>query len=535
MSLPLVDNAGRVYAIDGGGMPSMAFNFASESLVDVIGGQTITFTRASSGTRFNSAGTLVTETTNVARFDYNPSTLAALGLLMEEARTNSVRNNTMVGVVPGTPGTDPTNWFASTSLTGITKQIVGSSTESGISYTDYKISGTPSGAGIYLLAFESNTGIAATVGQVWTETAFLKLVAGTTSGVTDISLRIDERTAVAYLSTQAGPATNPTAASLASQRKAFTFTMAQATAANVLPYVAFNLTGAAIDITLRIGMPQVELGAFATSVLATTTVAATRAVDTALMTGTNFSSWYNQTEGTFVIKRMPVSRAFIGVVAEFARTGVSDGTQFNFMTWRYVTDPTAPTQDLIVVVNPTVWVDSNSYAVTDNVSSTVAFGYKLNDIGISVNGEVAEVDTACEVPPVTQLIVMGNTLTGVAERAAWISSIAYYNTRRSNTDLVVLSRAGSEAVFNGGLRYDNDGHLVIDSVGAIANYVQGGLPVTAAGALATEDNGAPVFFIAGIPISATGRVCAVPAVVPTVFFAFSNAFSTAFDTEAAPP
>lgn len=39
-----------------------------------------TFTRASSGTRVNASGVVVTETTNAPRFDYNPATLAALGI-----------------------------------------------------------------------------------------------------------------------------------------------------------------------------------------------------------------------------------------------------------------------------------------------------------------------------------------------------------------------------------------------------------------------------------------------------------------------
>jgi hypothetical protein len=46
------------------------------------------FTRASSGSRFNSSGTLVLETTNVLRFDYNPATLAIKGMLYEPAATN---------------------------------------------------------------------------------------------------------------------------------------------------------------------------------------------------------------------------------------------------------------------------------------------------------------------------------------------------------------------------------------------------------------------------------------------------------------
>jgi hypothetical protein len=45
----------------------------------------LTFTRASAGWRYNSSGVLVSETTDVARFQYEPSTLAARGLLIEDA------------------------------------------------------------------------------------------------------------------------------------------------------------------------------------------------------------------------------------------------------------------------------------------------------------------------------------------------------------------------------------------------------------------------------------------------------------------
>jgi hypothetical protein len=43
---------------------------------------------------------------------------------------------------------------------------------------------------------------------------------------------------------------------------------------------------------------QLELGAFATSYIPTTTAQVTRAVDAAVMTGTNFSGWYNAAAGT---------------------------------------------------------------------------------------------------------------------------------------------------------------------------------------------------------------------------------------------
>ena len=44
---------------------------------------------------------------------------------------------------------------------------------------------------------------------------------------------------------------------------------------------------------------QVEVGAFPTSYIPTTSAALTRNADVATMTGTNFSSWFNQSAGTF--------------------------------------------------------------------------------------------------------------------------------------------------------------------------------------------------------------------------------------------
>ena len=68
---------------------------------------TETFTRASSAWAFNSAGALTSFATNAPRFDYDKDTLAPKGLLIEEARTNSLRNNSNTGAGVGTL---PTNW-----------------------------------------------------------------------------------------------------------------------------------------------------------------------------------------------------------------------------------------------------------------------------------------------------------------------------------------------------------------------------------------------------------------------------------------
>ena len=89
----------------GNGIPAPAFAtyFTGVTTLD----PRITFTRASSATYVDSAGVLQTATTNTPRFTYNPVTLAPLGLMVEEARTNSIRNNTMIGAGVGVGVTTP--------------------------------------------------------------------------------------------------------------------------------------------------------------------------------------------------------------------------------------------------------------------------------------------------------------------------------------------------------------------------------------------------------------------------------------------
>jgi hypothetical protein len=75
-------------------VPSLDLRFADDkSLHDAVtGASLVTFTRASSATYIDSAGTLQTAATDVPRFDHNPTTGESLGLLVEEQRTNLLLN-----------------------------------------------------------------------------------------------------------------------------------------------------------------------------------------------------------------------------------------------------------------------------------------------------------------------------------------------------------------------------------------------------------------------------------------------------------
>lgn len=76
-----------------GSSPAASFDFLSGETLD----SRVTFTRASPATRVNSAGVLELVGNDVARFDYDPVTLAARGLLIEEGRTNLLLNSLLNG------------------------------------------------------------------------------------------------------------------------------------------------------------------------------------------------------------------------------------------------------------------------------------------------------------------------------------------------------------------------------------------------------------------------------------------------------
>lgn len=421
-----------IYRGSGGGTtPSLSLNFtnASDTLSSLI-----TFARASSATDFDSTGTLQTAASGVARAhafqDYNPSTLAPLGFLIEEQRTNSIRNNTMVGA--SNPSTLPTNWLQANS-TGLAFSIVGTGTENGIEYIDLRINGTTTGTGQTIVYFDGFTQIGASSGQTWTLPAYVKLQAGATTNITSIDIGMLENTAGGAAVTSGVQAITPTGAALRTYRPAYTRTLSGGgTVARVVPLLQVAIsTGLAVDVTLRIGLPQLELGAFATSVIKTTGAAATRLADSASITGTNFSSWYNQSEGTIVASYDYLGGS--GTVCEF-----SGGGGIDRLFLRYIA-----TQNQVFVTDDTVPLGSIFDQTGENDSSSkTALAYKLNDYAVRTNGGTNtgsfSTNNTWAVTTLSQLNIGANNAGG-GVLSGHIQSLAYYRSRLPNSTLAALS------------------------------------------------------------------------------------------------
>ena len=389
----------------------------------------ITFTRASTATYFDATGTLQSAAINTPRFDYNPSTLAAQGLLIEEARTNSIRNNTMQGAVAGTPGTLPTNWAVS-NLGTLTQQVVGTGTVNGITYIDIRFSGTTSTTQLSIRLEPNGTlAVPASNGQTWTISMWSAIVGG---GLTNITSRgyslLYWDNANGFLGGGGAGTFNSTATLM---RSSEAVTIAQVGTTFIQPqiYLVFN-SGVAIDITLRIGLPQLEQGAFVTSVIPTTTTALTRSADVASVN--TLSPWYNATEGTLFAQYI---RA--GLTVSGGAAGFDDGTANNMI--RFVFGTATPANQRFDVNTGGV----SQAAILVNATGVVntlykdAGAYKLNDIAATENGAVVGVDTAATIPTVN-ILRLGTNPIG-AYLNGWIQRFTYYPTRLSNAQLQAIT------------------------------------------------------------------------------------------------
>jgi hypothetical protein len=386
----------------------------------------ITFTRASTATFFNSAGVLTSAAVNAPRFDYNPSTLAAQGLLIEaESRTNSIRNNTMQGAVA--PSTFPTNW-QSAIVSGLTSTVVGTGTLNGITYLDVRVNGTASVSSYYNLV--PDILVAGSSGQTWTGSFWAALVGGSLSN-TNANIEIRESDASQGFLTNTLTLLSITS-SLARYSQARTLNSAS-TAFVSVRFVWQVTAGQPVDFTLRIGLPQLEQGAFATSVIPTTTTALTRAADVASVNP--LSPWYNSVAGTLYVQGIlvggtaatfPYQAALVGSNANNDSIGVNWTAASGLMRFGVRSGGVAQAD---------IPAGSGKSAGS---SYKVAGRYAANDFQAAGDGSLGTADTSGSVPTITALSLGGPVAFQVGA-SVWLQRVTYYPQGLSNAQLQAIT------------------------------------------------------------------------------------------------
>jgi hypothetical protein len=170
---------------------------------------------------------------------------------------------------------------------------------------------------------------------------------------------------------------------------------------------------------------QLEAGAFATSYIPTVASTVSRSADVAFMSGTNFSSWFNAAQGTFVSSVSSNANASCVLV-------VSDNTVSNqlFMI---------STADNILSVY-TGGAFQAMLGVTPAAPYVNAGAYATNDFAACSNGGTLSTDTSGSLAGSYARMSIGSNFSGTGVFLnGRIRAIAYYNTRLPNTQLQTLT------------------------------------------------------------------------------------------------
>ena len=201
---------------------------------------------------------------------------------------------------------------------------------------------------------------------------------------------------------------------------------------------SFTPTAGALTLTVAgtVQYAQLEAGAFATSYIPTTSAALTRNADVATMTGTNFSSWFNQTEGAITCQ---FNRTTAAPSSSFIRIWeMSDGTTSNRMRMMLGVTTTA-NYDCTSGGSAVGSMDVGAY--TANTNAKITGAYKTDSFAGSQNGASPTTDTSGIISwTMNQLVFGGNATGGGSYLNGYVQKFFYYPQRLINNEVRAFSK-----------------------------------------------------------------------------------------------
>jgi hypothetical protein len=396
-------------------LPRMALDFTTGVL-----DPRVTVTRASNtATRVNSSGLVEIVNANLPRFDYDPATLAPKGLLIEEVRTNALLRSEEFNDVVWSKGNGTVTANAVLSPDGTTDadSFVTTAATAGTFVQQAFVSL----AQAYAASFYVKPNGVQFVQLLWaggqsTNIANFDIINGTIGTNTATSASI-------------------TAAGNGWYRITIVSTLAAAAGAINVYCVPTSTSGRAASFTgngtsgFYIWGAQLEAGAFATSYIPTVASQVTRNPDLVSMTGTNFSDWYNASEGTFVASGYSV----YSVAGANPLIYASDGTENNYL--RLLANNVSSS-----TVNVSAVAQANFSFGSPTVNSAIndyVLAYKLNSFCAAYNSSTGT-DVSGTLPVVDRLQI-GQRASGTL-MSGTIKRIYYYNIRLTNNECLTLSQ-----------------------------------------------------------------------------------------------
>jgi hypothetical protein len=191
-----------------------------------------------------------------------------------------------------------------------------------------------------------------------------------------------------------------------------------------------------LTVTGSVTQAQLEVGAFRTSYIPTTTAALTRSADVCSITGGDFTGFYNQSEGTVVSKLVAASG--IGSVTQ-SPFSISTGSISNLIVPFRAVSAQLNQARLAVFVSGIYQAGNithyGSYA--NSTSATIAIGLALNNFAGSLDGSIST-DLIGTMPSPDRMFI-GDRFDGARTWNGHISYLRYFKKRLPNAKLQTLT------------------------------------------------------------------------------------------------
>jgi hypothetical protein len=339
-----------------------------------------------------------------ARFDYDPTTLAPRGLLIEGSATNlSLRSGDF-----NTTVTDGTQWIAS----GYTAGTLSTTLPDGTTGDARRIS-FASGSG----SFRSST-ITVTASTAYTFSFWARNNGGSQArfrvwNVTAGSSIVDYTQSVNNYVSQIGGANNTSSTWV---RVSVQFTT-PAGCTSIWVYPSSSDSG---TVDLLVWGAQVELGSGASSYIPTGASTGFRAADSCVMTGTNFSSWFaGATEGV-LYTQFEKPRSQSGNVAhDFAAVGSRYNTGEGLIL--YVSNSTLLPTAILWATGGAVFGGGIATAIP-SVTKHALKWFAVNDVTNYSNGVVGSTGNGTGTVTPAMLTIGANSASGTAATRDWLNA-----------------------------------------------------------------------------------------------------------------
>ena len=448
MNYSLSQSLSRSGAINPDGL-SLDLAFAADKTLTARKGPTPTFTRASTATFVGSDGLIQSAAINEARFDHDPVTLACKGLLIEEARTNLSLQS---GVIVNNSGWDAIN---------VTVAVSGTGPDGNNAYQISEEASTAFHALVNLGGTGAANATSVVSGTNYTGSIFVKKVLGSVDWV-QLTFGFAGFGSVLFANFNIGNGTIGNYTGLTSgtvprieqfpngwYRISITAPATATTASTGNTILAFtNNTDSITRLPSYLGsisnevltsLWQFETGLFPTSYIPTTTAALTRSADVCSITGGDFTSFYNQSEGTVVTGYS--SFADSQVLPSNRGITMSDGTTANRVAVANIPDNyTSAGLSMVFLTSSggaSVAILGETGLDTTTLN-TISGGYKVNDFASSTNGSAVVTDTSGAAPVGINKIDIGNQFSSEFLNGH-IASVRYFKKRLPDAKLQTLT------------------------------------------------------------------------------------------------